>query len=86
MVLKNENYSYIVKILWSSSSCRKYRELSVNFVDGSCVAIRPLYPLYERGERVRYSFRASKQGQALGAVALYDGVGELLLELDKEMD
>ena len=50
MVLMNENYSHIVKILWSSSSCRKFRELSVNFVDGSCGAIRPLYPLYERGE------------------------------------
>ena len=62
----NENYSHIVKILWSSSSCRKFRELSVNFVDGSCGAIRPLYPLYERGERVRYSLRASKHGQALG--------------------
>ena len=66
MVLMNENYSHIVKILWSSSSCRKFRELSVNFVDGSCVAIRPLSPLYERGERVRYSLRASKHGQALG--------------------
>ena len=35
-----------VSLAWMNVRCR---ELSVNFVDGSCGTIRPLYPLYERG-------------------------------------
>ena len=51
----------------------------------------PLSPLWKRGEGAVFFVRI-EAGAGLGggsghlAVALDDGVGELLLELDKEMD